>query len=137
LTILLPQSAPNTQITRYNQAESTNLYNVFRFEANKFIWRHQRKFWIQDQAILQMNSSRTTSQILTATCINVTDNWDFYREDGGSRFFRNVVIYIGLCLVKAPNRVVLNILFFVVPVDDYLGTLCQMVRSLATLVASW
>jgi len=33
--------------------------------------------WIQDQTILQLNSSHTTSQILTTTCINVTDNWGF------------------------------------------------------------
>jgi hypothetical protein len=81
-----------------------------RFKANvKVIWGHEKMFWIQGQAFLQMNSSLMISEILTTTRINVTVNWGFYREDGGSRFSQNVVIYTSLCLVKAPNRVVWNV----------------------------
>ena len=69
--------------------------------------------------------------------VNVKINESFYREDGGNRFFRNVVIYTSVYLVKAPNGVVLNVLFFVVPVGDYLGTSCQMVKSHAALNETW
>jgi hypothetical protein len=58
------------------------------------------------QAILQMNSSHMRSEIPATACINVTVEWGFYRNDRGSRFFRNVVIYVSLRVVKSESRVV-------------------------------
>jgi hypothetical protein len=90
-------------------------------------------FGFRIKAILQMNSSHIRSEILKTTRINVAVNWGFYREDGGSRFFHIVVIYTTLCVVKAPKRIIFNVLNFDAPVDDYLGTSCQMVKSHAAL----
>jgi hypothetical protein len=77
-----------------------------------------KECWIQDQAILLMNVTHMRSEILTTTYINIIVNWGFYREYGGS-------------------RVVLNVLFFVIPVVDYLGALCQMVKSHAAFNVAW